>query len=81
MTAEELLDWALDNIHSPDWSFHLIMKTYEDKLKSLTKEQVEAIEMFVKLVMRNKFYQGFGAVVRLSTMDEILKTIKTIRNS
>lgn len=78
-TAEELLNWALDNIHSTNWRLILIMKTYEDRLKKLTPEQVEGIDIFLSLVQKDKFYMGTDdSYVRIKDMLEVFNKIKEL---
>ena len=76
MTAEELTSWAIKNVHTSNWRYLLIMKVNEEKLKKLTKEQIEAIELFVGLMKQNKHYNGFGGVINEKYLDEILIFIK-----
>lgn len=52
------------------------MKLNEDKIKQLTKEQVEGIEIFVDLMKKNRHYNGFGGVIDEKYLDEILVFIK-----
>lgn len=81
MTAEELLDWALKNIHSSNWRFLMITKVAEEKIKKLTKEQVEAIKLFVLLLDRSKWYNGDpDGVIRMSEIKEVLKFIEKNTN-
>lgn len=80
MTAEQLLEWALKNIHTSNWRFLLIMKTYEDEIKKLTQEQVDGIELFINLLEKNQFYMGFpDGVVNVKDLKETLSTIRKIR--
>ena len=77
MTAEELLDWALKNIHSSEWRFLMIAKVAEEKVKQLTKDQVVAIQLFVMLLDKNKYYTGDpDGVIRMNTVREVLKFIE-----
>lgn len=79
MKAEELLEWALTNVHTTQWRFPMIMKVNEEKIKKLTQEQVLAIEWFCNTVFQNKFYQGGGEVVRVDDIQETLKSIRKLR--
>lgn len=79
MTAEELLQWALENVHGSEWRFKMIMKVSEQAIRNLTDEQVKAIEWFCNTVFQQKFYQGSGGVVRVSDISDTLKTIGEIR--
>lgn len=80
MTAQELLEWAIKNIHTTNWRYMLIMKVNEDKIKALTAEQVKGIELFVDLMKQNKHYNGFGGVIDEKYLDEILVVIKSTKH-
>ena len=81
MKAEKLLDWALENIHSTNWRMLMTIKVFEKDIKKLSKEQIEAIDFFMKLVRKGKFYQGAGAVVSVDDMDEVLEKLKKLNKN
>lgn len=81
MKAEELLEWALQNIHSTNWRFLLIMKTYEHKIKNLTAEQIQGIELFIELLDKDKFYMGTSdGVIRIGALKETYQKIKELNS-
>jgi len=80
MTAEELFAWADENIHQNDWRSPMVLKMNEEKIKSLTEEQISGMEILISLTGKAfKFYQGYGPVVRLEDLNKTLTTIKKIR--
>jgi len=81
LTAEELLEWALENIHSSNWRLLMITKTYEEEIKKLSEEQIKGIKLFLKLIHKNKWYYGSSSVVRIGEIDEMFKELKKINKS
>lgn len=79
ITADELLKWAFENVRGKrNWLMLMNIKTREKDIKSITKEGIAAIELFVELVKQERFYSGFGepGSVHVGDMNEALALIK-----
>lgn len=77
MEAQELYDWAIEN-NINNWRTTMILKINEEKIKSLDKKQMEAIEWFCKIIMSEKFYNCHDPVIRISSFTEMLDRFKLI---
>ena len=78
MTGEELYNWAVENIHGSNWRLSMLIKLNEEKISNLSKKELDAIVWFCNLISQQKFFQGSDPVIRVSSFNDVLKSIKEV---
>ncbi len=57
----------------------MIVKTYEEKMEKLTHEQIIGINIFLDIIKKAKFYDGFGAIIRVEDIENLYSELKKIQ--